>query len=253
MLLRTTSQRSFSQEQLDQRLRAGLVGHWIGGGSGNTWFDHSGYGNHGVLTGGPTWTLGEGNKRSALSFDGVDDYVDTGFLSPDTFSWSVWINHRDSALYNTIISDGSASYMLMDINTASVGSFWSSDGLGGQSLGVTGLTIGTWNHITFIREGDSITNGYKAYLNGTLTGQANTGTWSPVANLRIGGRSGQEQWFKGIIADVRIYNRALSSAEVAVLASPSFSPVIQPARFFGRRSSTGKSYNAFLHSLITAS
>ena len=56
----------------------GLVGYWkFDEGSGTTASDSSGYGNTGTLSTGasaPGWTTGK--VGGALSFDGVDDYVD---------------------------------------------------------------------------------------------------------------------------------------------------------------------------------
>ena len=78
MLFRVPSSRVFDSCQSDSRVKAGLVGHWVGGGSGNTWFDKSGYGNHGALTNGSLWTLGRDGKNDAVFFDGVNDYVSLG-------------------------------------------------------------------------------------------------------------------------------------------------------------------------------
>jgi hypothetical protein len=53
----------------------GLVGSWhFNEGSGTVAYDSSGNNNNGNLVNGPTWVDGKFGK--ALSFDGVDDYVD---------------------------------------------------------------------------------------------------------------------------------------------------------------------------------
>ena len=55
-------------------------------------YDSSGNGNDGNLTNGPTWTSGK--IGGALSFDGVDDYVDLGefdfFNNREVLSVSFW-------------------------------------------------------------------------------------------------------------------------------------------------------------------
>jgi len=50
--------------------------------------------NYGILSGDPTWQLDNGQVAGALEFDGIDDYVETGFvLDPanGAFSFFAWI------------------------------------------------------------------------------------------------------------------------------------------------------------------
>ncbi len=56
----------------------------------------------------------------------------------------------------------------------------------------------------------------RLYVNGTQVGQLlYTGSITTSnAVLRIGGNSVRAEWFQGLIDEVRIYNRALSAAEV---------------------------------------
>ncbi len=69
----TTS--SVAQIDVNGSLTEGLVGWWkFDETEGNVASDSSGNGNDGNLTNGPTWT--EGKIGGALSFDGVDDYVE---------------------------------------------------------------------------------------------------------------------------------------------------------------------------------
>lgn len=68
-----------------------------------------------------------------------------------------------------------------------------------------------WTHL-----GDSFDGvDYRQYVNGVLraTSQPSLPTFVPSAEFRIG-RSGQFELFKGLIDDVRIFNRALSAAEI---------------------------------------
>ena len=56
---------------------AGLVGHWkLDELIGTTATDSSTSNNTGTLIGGPVWSAGQ--LAGALSFDGIDDYVDAG-------------------------------------------------------------------------------------------------------------------------------------------------------------------------------
>ena len=75
-----------------------------------------------------------------------------------------------------------------------------------------------WKHLAAIREGGSL----KLYVDGELLAKSSSFVpaeydLSTDQPLRIG--SGQTDFFAGKLADVRIYNRALSDAEVKKLAS----------------------------------
>ena len=181
-------------------------------GSGTNWTDLSGNGNDGTLVG-PTYNIGDGGS---LAFDG-NDYVSTPLISGTSFTWSVWFKTNVTANgYRNIISIPTPSYMLMlmDDDTNNMG-FWASDTLTtGPSLNMGPITPNTWNYATFVREGNNIANGYKTYINGFFRGSANTGVWSSLSPIRLGGRSDANQFLNGNIAQVSIYNRALTAAEI---------------------------------------
>jgi hypothetical protein len=178
-----------------------------------TWFDLSRNGNTGSLVNGPTYNSTNGGN---IVFDGVDDYASTTRTSTTSFTWVAWFRTNVvSSGFKNIISVRTPSYMLMlmDDDTSGMG-FWASDTLtSGPSLNMTGISANVWYHATFVREGNSITNGYKTYLNGSFRGSANTGTWSSSDPIIIGGRTDGTQFFNGNIAAIQIYNRALSEKE----------------------------------------
>jgi hypothetical protein len=103
--------------------------------------------------------------------------------------------------------------MLLDTSTANLG-FWTPDGLGGVNLSTPTIATNTWYNAVFVREGNSITGGYKAYVNAVLYGNANTGTWSSSSTLSLGGRTNESQFLDGNIAQASIYNRALTITEI---------------------------------------
>ena len=232
MLFKIPSQRSFSTEQLDQRVRAGLVGHWTGGGSGNTWFDRSGYGNHGTLTNGPAWTLGQGNKRAAIALDGVNDFINCGGGLPATGDFTVSANVRHAS--NAV--SGIAAYR----NSGGTGWVFGLDVSGtlqlfdGNLWRVSSLVLPLteWHHCAVASTGGVLTF-YLDGRSGTVSATPGTGVGYFSIGCWDAGGSGP---FAGVIDDVRIYNRALSAAEIALLASPSFSPVVQPPRMWSRLS-----------------
>ena len=105
MRIHRRSQRYFGVEQLDQRLRHGLVGYWkFNEGSGLTACDLSGKRNHGTLNG-PKWSLGREHIGNALSFDGVDDYIRimTTGLYTDAITLEAWTKVSSTKTYQTLI------------------------------------------------------------------------------------------------------------------------------------------------------
>lgn len=153
----------------------------------------------------PTTTT-SGKLGSGYSYLLADQrrYV-TDIVPGATFTWQVWANPSALSTYHSLLTT-SSGYMLFDILTGGVLSFWSTDGLGGGDLGITGMSTGTFYKLDFIREGASTTNGYKAYKNGVVgASPANTGTWSSADNIIIGSREDTlAQSYSGVLDEVRI-------------------------------------------------
>jgi hypothetical protein len=89
------------------------------------------------------------------------------------------------------------------------------------------LSLNQWHHVTLSYDGTRWASGVKVYVDGEewkweiLLNEVNSQSAGTRREpLRIGAGGGPENRFKGSIDEVRIYNRALSSAEAAVLATP---------------------------------
>src|SRR3989338_2523425 len=186
-------------------------------GSGTTIEDSSGNNNTGTLTNGPTWTTGK--IGGALSFDGVNDYVDLGnplSLRPvNQITISAWINPTDVSTSKTIVSKditGAADY------------FFRVQGPGGVRCNFEGLVLdlvgnyvltNVWQHLACTYDGSIVS----IYKDGILlsSSAASAVTYSDSgANIKIGRRDegGGGLYFPGLIDDLRIYNRALTEAEI---------------------------------------
>jgi hypothetical protein len=72
--------------------------------------------------------------------------------------------------------------------------------------------MNAWTHLAVTYDGATL----RLYSNGTQVAQvAQTGSiLTSTGVLRIGGNAIWNEWFKGLIDEVRVYNRALSAAEV---------------------------------------
>ena len=81
-----------------------------------------------------------------------------------------------------------------------------------QVLGTAQLAAGTWVHLAETYDGTAL----RFYLNGTLVSSlARTGSILTSTNaLQIGSDSLYGQYFNGLIDEVRIYNTALSAAQI---------------------------------------
>jgi len=203
----------------------GLIGYWgLEEGSGATTYDGSGNSNNGTLTNSPKWTSGikplSGGVSGggALSFDGVNDYVDIGVTSGITSVYSIeaWIKIGGSTGLSQRILAGKTieGSPVMDIDSTYHPRFVTDN----SDIFLTSsnaLNVGGWYHFVVIANGK-----YKAiYINGVLdigeTDPTYTATWDTSGHLIGAGLATPWRFFKGSIDEVRIYNRALSAVEVS--------------------------------------
>jgi hypothetical protein len=205
----------------------GLVGHWkLDEGMGTTVKDDSGNMNDGMFAAGgmaPMWTtMGAKPGSAAINFDGNDDLVTLGSMrmipnseSPKTVAlWARW----DAA-----VTDTSRHCFIVFFNQMSATGYH----IGFRNMritvwnyAVTDLVSATapmpgWHHIAYTFNGTN----HVLYIDGMMVGMGTTGTQTgTVAALRLGSATSVgAQPFRGGIDDVRIYNRALTAAEVMSL------------------------------------
>ena len=197
-----------------------LVGYWkFDEGSGNIAHDSSVFGNNGTLINGPTWTTGQVNN--ALSFDGVNDYVDCGSITQyESFSISIWVN--PTANPNQIDSSYLSVYNGLDSNlrfSIAQNSFYNyvrwrlPDGNYVNYRLSNNGSLNQWAH--YVVTYDGVNDILKGYKNGQLQYTYNTGIYSNFGHgVRIGMNGVNNWYFTGLIDEVRIYNRALSDTEI---------------------------------------
>jgi hypothetical protein len=201
-----------------------LVGYWrLDEGSGTTAADASGNSNHGTLVGGPSWSAGQ--FAGALSFDGVDDYVNCGngasLNITSRITVALWVKSAslpaqyDALLMKTNSTSWTNGYGLFYNSSNQVRFFVSHWSANVASATITSPT--QWNHIAGVFDGSSV----RIYVNGVEgTSDPYTGAiTSTTASLAIGRGASNLYNFNGLIDEARIYNRALSAAEIQALAS----------------------------------
>ncbi|MBI4712536.1 MAG: LamG domain-containing protein [Planctomycetes bacterium] len=205
------------------------MGYWpLGEGTGTTTYDRSGNNNNGTLTNGPIWTTGR--YGNACSFDGTDDSV----IVPDSALWNIatgdftielWVKHNNLPdIQQNYISQAISNdyYWFLRKERPADGNIVSfvyknGDNTAAKRIDVNGSAITdlNWHYVVATKNG---TNWY-LYLDGVQVGSA---SGSPLAGdfahtLEIGRYTdlAPTQVMNGLIDNVRIYNRALTAAEVA--------------------------------------
>ena len=222
----------------DHPLSIGCVGLWLLNEAGGlSAYDLSGNNNHGTLTNQPTWTPGRFGQ--ALSFDGVDDYVDCGgdaSLKPILqISVEAWIKFYSLIAGVRFLSDWHQSstadrWLFYSAITDEVQWYLCNAGAGTASVGYS-ITAGIWYHIVGIYDGSNM----KLFINGNLvgsnpiSGELNSGT----GTVRFGKQAEAGDCLDGLIDEVRLYNRALSAQEIQWLyQSPYDNLIVEPLRKF---------------------
>ena len=212
-----------------------LVAHWkFDEGEGNTATDSAGN-NDGTIQG-AIWTTGQAD--GALSFDGVDDYVevsDNPSLEPQNITVAAWVYRDSTSTRDTILQKGSTSYLdgrngyLFRIlgssdQEANRAMFYIVVGNNNKvsPVSATPIEAHNWYHITATYDGSNI----RIYVNGVEEGTATSETGQVdytggqqefkmgVAEL---GSGTFQNYFDGTIDDVRFYDLALSADQIQQL------------------------------------
>src|SRR5205823_8390013 len=187
-------------------------------GSGTTAADASGRGNTGTLSN-ATWSA-SGKYGGALSFNGVNAWVtvaDAASLDlTGALTLEAWVNPIAIVTGRTVI--------LKEAGTEEVYSLYADENMPrplaavrinsaySTTTGTTQLPINTWTHLASTYDGTTL----RLYVNGTQVGSTPTTGNIDVSSgvLRIGGNAIWGEYFSGLIDEVRIYNRALTAAQI---------------------------------------
>jgi hypothetical protein len=185
-------------------------------GSGTTWVNIIDGTNNGTLTNGPTF---DGVNGGSIVFDGANDFVDftdSGLLPTAGLTVSTWyktsvadkwlVDKAAGSFFNGYsISTTSAGAVSFQVNAPGVGT---SAGFIAANAGNWVNIIGTWTPSTSLI---LYSQGTQLAINTTsIPASIN----NPSANLRVAGRANNTDYWNGSVAQVSIYNRALSANEV---------------------------------------
>ena len=228
----------------------GLVGYWsMNENTGTIAGDASGNNNRGILTNGPTWV--DGKRGKALNFDGVNDYVNISnpsSLNVANGSVSFWM--KTNGVWGTDGTSGGDVASLIGRHDSS----GSCEGINilqtpatgvvtAQNKNVAGtcatvssivstgnLKDNNWHHVVYIFSQASGGTNY-LYVDGKVDASGTNSTaWTFDGQNLLFGDSTDTFWeeWQGKMDDVRVYNRALSAAEIQALYQADYAKINAP-------------------------
>ena len=213
---------------------SGLVGYWSFDGTGSIannqiagLRDESGRGNHGTASNANATGMAfvPGRVGNAVTFDGVDDNLEIGdrptlnFHGTQPFTIEAWVRPAVANHTGTIMSrynGGILGHYILDLNTGRLLLYravspW-------NIAGTTVLTANNWYHVIGIYDGAHM----RLFVNGSSNAVPQVS--GSVANFNIRVLIGAHlrtnnptSFFRGLIDEVRIYNRALTEAEIRTI------------------------------------
>ncbi len=191
-----------------------LIAHWkLDETGGNIVYDLAG-GNNGTLNGSPLWQPTGGKVNGALEFDGVDDYVSTGFvLNPATGAFSVFtwtkggapgqavISQKNSAIW--LCADNSFGTLVTKLKDASP----STPALVSEFV----ITDGDWHRVGVVWDGVR----RHLYADGEEVARDSSNIGNLVSSneglyMGAGLSLAATNFWPGLIDDVRIYDQAVT-------------------------------------------
>ena len=215
-----------------------FVGWWkLDEGIGTTAVDYSGHGHHGTIYGAPLWL--DGYDGGALQFGGTDRIEMPGTSASDGYAavdgevtWTAWFKTPPGGGTRAILAQGPAGAAHVQGNRSV--NVEASGVIMMRANGIQDLmdvsSSGTvnddqWHHVavTIAFDTDGASDTMKIYIDGDLGAGYEVDTidinqHSAVAGdfiFTVGDRAGSP--FRGLIDDVRVYDRVLTQDEVVMV------------------------------------
>ncbi len=193
-------------------------------------------------TGTPTW-LSEGKIGGAYQFDGTNDFMDieSGIILKSAFTIDFWANFTKSIKNETVFSscndpsgfcsEGNFDFLSVrktGNNKIKFETAYHKSGNGSCVYEtITNITTGEWVHLAITYDPDDDASGTKIYINGVNITKTRTcnGTFTNITLLpSIGARAignnvitSHDNYFNGSIDEFKIWNRSLSSHQIALI------------------------------------
>ena len=159
----------------------------------------------------------------------LDRVMATGELNLQTADWTIagWFKRSTTANLDLVLQLGNSGGYASDALT--LGFYDNSSSLqlknyAGAALDVsitkTGVGAGAWHHFSLVRNGGTLS----LYVNGMIAGSDSDFilSFNPALSLKLGGTGNTgslDRWFNGNLADVAVFNTALTAEDSARLAA----------------------------------
>jgi hypothetical protein len=197
--------------------------------------DSSSYDNISILYNGPTFQ--SDGDHTALRFDGIDDYVQTPddltkLQLTNDYTLAVWIKADSSqkiwaGIVSKTNSTGSTNHWTLQFDTSTSRKVVIYHPTGSWDTKITLSDVAdAWHHIGIVRQGNTMFS----YLDGNPihSNTWNVGPGNGDGHLNIGAdRTASSSYvYKGLIDDVRVYDRALALDPNEIVALPYDSSLI---------------------------
>lgn len=208
-----------------------LVSWWPGDGNANDIVD----GNDGSLENGATF--GAGKVGQAFSFDGVDDYVNIGYMGsfPAKGTIEFWMkadavqNYRNPFTTNYIGGNAGIRFEEHSSYSGYTNAFYAVVGndagnYGGHVFRYTAsespynnpMQANTWYHVALVW--DTTANNVKGYWDGVKAFDVSHSFWpTMLPDVAIGNGFSASRYWDGLVDEVVIYNRALTADEIQAI------------------------------------
>ncbi|MEQ9466760.1 MAG: LamG-like jellyroll fold domain-containing protein [Ekhidna sp.] len=171
----------------------------------------------------------------ALSFDGVDDYIDLGsgsqFLGHQNLTLEAWVNpdytnisDHAAIISNVAPSSGGGGYQL-SISSTNVRILYRDNTTADREIIAGPIPEGTWSHVAGVIENSGATTNLYLYVNGVevinALGVTGVPDYTATSNMFIGSNSDGvagsiafDREFGGQLDEVRIWNTALAEEDI---------------------------------------
>jgi hypothetical protein len=185
-------------------------------GTGTTWTDLSGNGNHGTLAG-ATQPVYSSDNGGSFVFNGSTSNVNLNKnasaigIYDNSYTADAWVYPTDLSGDRGMFGDEVSAnrqglHLIFRGGTIHQGHY-------GSDANIGSVTTNSWWHIVFTF--DKATGATKIYKNGVDQGNSGTiGSYIGTSNIHLGQAYGNSGYFQGKGAVYKMYDRVLSSAEV---------------------------------------
>ncbi len=202
-------------------------------GSGNTAKDQSTYGHDAELTANPSWVDGQFGTK-ALEFDGTKGQyamipINDTLQLREQFSVAFWAKrgNTQSATWNYMVAAGTLKWaIIFNNNTKKTHMYTEVPGWGQKGISDEDQPE-DWVHISVVHDTDTDLSFY--YDGKKVGGGAKPPAVNPIdGSIMVGARHPGQEFFTGVIDEVYLFNRAISTDEIDIIRGGDFAPV-QPA------------------------